>query len=68
MTRDYSADIVARMIASKITGQSWELPDWFPLHYLTILDDSQQSLCSVDQSWTTAKCHMRNRLHAAFLY
>lgn len=67
MTRDHSADIVARMIASKITGQSWELPHWFPLHYLTISDDSQQSLCIVDQSSTTAKCHMRNRLHTALL-
>ncbi|KAH9989908.1 FAD dependent oxidoreductase [Russula compacta] len=35
------ADIVARMITSKITGQKWELPSWFPLHYLTTEDDSQ---------------------------
>jgi hypothetical protein len=46
MTRDRSADIVARMIASKITGREWELPPWLPLHYLTTLDDSQQALCS----------------------
>ena len=67
MTRGCSADIVARMIASKVTGQSWELPHWFPLHYLTVLDDSQQSLCIVDQSWNTAECHMRNGPHAALL-
>ena len=40
MTRDRSAEIVARMIVSKITGQEWELPPWLPLHYLTTLDDS----------------------------
>ncbi|KAH9964389.1 FAD dependent oxidoreductase [Lactifluus volemus] len=35
------ADIVARMIASKITGQEWEIPPWFPSHYLTSLEHSQ---------------------------
>jgi len=47
------ADIVARMIASKITGNPWELPYWLPLHYLTTLDDSQQASCIVDQSART---------------
>jgi hypothetical protein len=37
MTGHRSADIVARMIASKITSQEWELPPWLPLHYLTDL-------------------------------
>ncbi len=63
MTRDRSADIVARMIASKITGREWELPPWLPLHYVTTLDDSQQALCSVDQS----KRHTRNGQCAALL-
>jgi hypothetical protein len=48
MTRHPSADIVARMIVSKITGQEWELPPWFPLHYLTSLDHSQQVLRNHD--------------------
>ena len=59
MTGDRSAEIVAHMIASKITGQEWKLPPWLPLHYLTTLDDTQQP-CKVDQSWATAKCHTRN--------
>ncbi|KAI0297829.1 FAD dependent oxidoreductase [Multifurca ochricompacta] len=37
------ADIVARMIASKITNQEWEFPAWLPLHYLTSLDDYQSA-------------------------
>jgi hypothetical protein len=37
MTRHHSADVLARMIASEITGQEWELPQWLPLHYLTNL-------------------------------
>jgi glycine/D-amino acid oxidase-like deaminating enzyme len=32
------ADIVARMITAKITGEEWELPSWLPIHYLTSLD------------------------------
>jgi hypothetical protein len=43
MTRHRSADIVARMIASKIRGQEWELPPWLPLHYLTNLPKRFQS-------------------------
>lgn len=39
MTIYLSADIVARMIVAKITGQEWELPSWFPIHYLTNLDN-----------------------------
>ena len=37
MTGLCSADIVARMIASKVTGKEWQLPPWLPLHYLTNL-------------------------------
>ncbi|KAI0248770.1 FAD dependent oxidoreductase-domain-containing protein [Lactifluus subvellereus] len=37
------ADIVARMITSKITGQGWELPQWLPLHYLTTPGCLQQA-------------------------
>ncbi|KAF8264508.1 FAD dependent oxidoreductase-domain-containing protein [Lactarius quietus] len=33
------ADIVARMITAKITGDEWEMPPWFPIHYLTSLDN-----------------------------
>jgi len=66
MTGNLSAEIVARMIASKITGQEWELPPWLPLHYLTTLDDSEQR-CKADQSWATAKCHTGNVLCAALL-
>ncbi|KAI0262357.1 FAD dependent oxidoreductase [Gloeopeniophorella convolvens] len=34
------ADVVARMIASNITGHEWEFPPWLPLHYVTSLDGS----------------------------
>lgn len=37
------ADVVARIIASEITGQEWELPQWFPLHYLTNLPNRFES-------------------------
>jgi hypothetical protein len=37
ITIHHSADVVARMIASEITGLEWELPQWLPLHYLTNL-------------------------------
>jgi hypothetical protein len=39
MTIHLSADVVARMIVAKITGVEWELPSWFPIHYLTSLDN-----------------------------
>jgi hypothetical protein len=38
VTIHLSADIVARMITAKITGEEWELPSWLPIHYLTSLD------------------------------
>ncbi|KAH9957017.1 FAD dependent oxidoreductase-domain-containing protein [Russula dissimulans] len=40
------ADIVARMIVSKITDREWELPPWLPLHYLTTLNDSLPVVCN----------------------
>ncbi|KAI9449965.1 FAD dependent oxidoreductase-domain-containing protein, partial [Lactarius psammicola] len=46
------ADIVARMITAKITGQEWELPSWLPIHYLTNLDNfwraSMEDIHNVD--------------------
>ena len=38
VTIHLSADIVAQMIWTKITGDKWELPSWLPIHYLTNLD------------------------------
>lgn len=52
MTIIPSADIVARMITAKITGDEWELPPWLPIHYLTNLDNfwraSREDIHSID--------------------
>ncbi|KAI9455035.1 FAD dependent oxidoreductase-domain-containing protein [Russula earlei] len=41
------ADVLARIIAFKITNQEWELPPWFPLHYLTTREDSHREMCNI---------------------
>jgi hypothetical protein len=33
--RKFSAQVIAEIIVSEITGKNWTLPEWLPRHYLT---------------------------------